>query len=83
MELLFIGIGTGNPEHLTLQAIRALNRADLVLIPREGKDKADLADLRREICAEMLESPVVLAEFDMPLRDPANRSRPPACLRHR
>lgn len=72
MELLLIGIGTGNPEHLTLQAIRALNRADLVLIPRKGKDKADLAELRRAICAEVLENPAVLAEFDMPLRDPAN-----------
>ena len=27
MELLLIGIGTGNPEHLTLQAIRTRNRA--------------------------------------------------------
>lgn len=72
MELLLIGIGTGNPEHLTLQAIRALNRADLVLIPRKGKDKADLAELRRAICAEVLENPAVLAEFDMPLRDPEN-----------
>jgi len=71
MELLLIGIGTGNPEHLTLQAIRALNRADLVLIPRKGKDKADLAELRRAICAEVLENPAVLAEFDMPVRDPA------------
>ena len=25
IELLLIGIGTGNPDHLTLQAIKALN----------------------------------------------------------
>lgn len=72
MELVLVGIGTGNPEHLTLQAIRALNRADLVLIPRKGPDKADLADLRRTICAEVLANPATLAEFDMPVRDPAN-----------
>lgn len=72
MELVLVGIGTGNPEHLTLQAIRALNRADLVLIPRKGADKADLADLRRAICAEVLTNPATLAEFDMPVRDPAN-----------
>lgn len=71
MELLLVGIGTGNPEHLTLQAIRALNRADLVLIPRKGADKADLATLRRAILDEVLTRPATLAEFDMPVRDPA------------
>lgn len=74
MELLLVGIGTGNPEHLTLQAIRALNRADLVLIPRKGAGKEDLAELRRAICAEVLEHPARLVEFDMPVRDPANPS---------
>ena len=72
MELLLIGIGTGNPEHLTLQAIRALNRAELVLIPRKGAEKADLADLRRAICAEVLDHPARIVEFDMPVRDAAN-----------
>ncbi len=74
MELLLVGIGTGNPEHLTLQAIRALNRADLVLIPRKGESKEDLAGLRRAICAEVLAHPARLVEFDMPERDPANPS---------
>lgn len=75
MELLLVGIGTGNPEHLTLQAIRALNRADLVLIPRKGADKADLAELRRAICAEVVTNPATrIIEFDMPVRDPANPS---------
>lgn len=75
MEILLIGIGTGNPEHLTLQAIRALNRADLVLIPRKGEEKGDLADLRRGIVAEVVTNPATrVAEFDMPLRDPATPS---------
>ena len=26
MPIFVIGIGTGNPEHVTIQAIRALNR---------------------------------------------------------
>ena len=75
IQLLLIGIGTGNPEHLTLQAVRALNSADLVLIPRKGPDKADLADLRRSICAEVLTNPAVrIVEFDLPRRDSANPS---------
>jgi precorrin-6A synthase len=73
IELLLVGIGTGNPEHLTLQAIRALNSADLVLIPRKGTDKADLADLRRSICAEVVTNPATrIVEFDLPRRDRTN-----------
>jgi precorrin-6A synthase len=73
IELLLVGIGTGNPEHLTLQAIRALNSADLILIPRKGADKADLADLRRSICAEVVTNPAAkIVEFDLPLRDLTN-----------
>ncbi|NCU19467.1 precorrin-6A synthase (deacetylating) [Candidatus Falkowbacteria bacterium] len=72
IDLTLVGIGTGSPEHLTLQAIRALNAADLVLIPRKGAAKADLADLRRAICAEVITNPATrLAEFDLPLRDEA------------
>lgn len=73
IELLLVGIGTGNPEHLTLQAIKALNSVDLILIPRKGSAKADLADLRRTICAEVMTNPSAkIAEFDLPQRDAAN-----------
>ena len=71
MELFLIGIGTGNPEHLTLQAIRLMNEADLILIPRKGEGKEDLADLRRDIVASVVKSDrVAIAEFDLPVRDP-------------
>lgn len=69
IELLLIGIGTGNPEHLTLQAVRLLNAADLILIPRKGEEKADLAELRRRICTDVLTGPARIAEFDLPRRD--------------
>jgi precorrin-6A synthase len=73
IELLLVGIGTGNPEHLTLQAIRALNSADLILIPRKGADKADLAELRRSICTEVVTNPATrIVEFDLPRRDQDN-----------
>lgn len=72
-RLSLIGIGTGNPEHLTLQAVRAINEAALILIPRKGPDKADLAELRRSICANVLKNPgTKLVEFDLPQRDAAN-----------
>ncbi|NYI26983.1 precorrin-6A synthase [Sulfitobacter geojensis] len=70
--MTLIGIGTGNPEHLTLQAIRAINAQDMILIPRKGAGKADLAELRRAICDEVLTNPTTrIVEFDLPVRDEA------------
>jgi precorrin-6A synthase len=72
-DLTLVGIGTGNPDHLTRQAIIALNAADLILIPRKGASKADLAELRRAICADVVTNPAMrLVEFDLPVRDAAN-----------
>src|SRR6185312_11264874 len=70
LTLSLIGIGCGDPEQLTLAAIRALRAADLVLIPRKGTDKSDLAELRRAICAQVFNDDTSrLVEFDLPLRD--------------
>jgi precorrin-6A synthase len=70
MHLTLIGIGTGNPDHLTLEAVRAINDQDLILIPRKGEGKADLAELRRAICSEVLTNPSTqIVEFDLPVRD--------------
>ncbi|MFT9015147.1 MAG: threonine-phosphate decarboxylase CobD [Acetobacter sp.] len=72
IDLVLVGIGTGNPEHLTLQAVRTLNTADLILIPRKGDDKADLAELRHAICAQVVTNPATrIVTFDMPRRDTA------------
>ena len=69
IELRLVGIGTGNPDHLTRAAMRALNEADLVLLPRKGAAKVALLEVRRLICAEVLTRPVPLVEFDLPVRD--------------
>ncbi|MBR0906180.1 precorrin-6A synthase (deacetylating) [Bradyrhizobium liaoningense] len=72
LTLSLIGIGCGDPAQLTRAAIAAINAADLVLIPRKGTAKSDLADLRRTICAEVLTSARArIAEFDLPVRDAA------------
>lgn len=71
-HLTLIGIGTGNPEHLTLQAIRAMNAQDLILIPHKGAGKDDLAQLRRDICDEVLtNSHTLIVEFRLPVRNEA------------
>jgi len=72
MTLSLIGIGCGDPGQLTRAAIGAINAADLVLIPRKGTAKSDLADLRRTICADVLTSSTTrIAEFDLPVRNVA------------
>src|SRR5690606_33062307 len=38
-DITVIGIGTGNPQHLTLEAIAALEAADIVLVPDKGDEK--------------------------------------------
>ncbi len=68
IDLHLIGIGTGNPDHLTAQAVAAMNHADLILLPRKGQAKSDLIDLRREICARVLTAATRIVEFDLPVR---------------
>ena len=71
--ILVVGIGTGNPEQLTVQAINALNRADVLFIPDKGTGKADLAELRREIVARYVTNPASrMVEYTVPRRDAAN-----------
>ncbi|TPL97677.1 precorrin-6A synthase (deacetylating) [Mesorhizobium sp. B2-3-10] len=68
-KLLVIGIGAGNPDHMTVQAIAGLNRADVLFIPDKGTDKTDLANLRRGICDRFVTNPASRrVEFDVPVR---------------
>jgi precorrin-6A synthase len=46
-----IGIGAGNPEHLTLQAVAAMNRVDVFFTIDKGESTADLAGLRADLLA--------------------------------
>ncbi|MER5171416.1 precorrin-6A synthase (deacetylating) [Thioclava kandeliae] len=65
-----IGIGAGNPDHLTLQAIEEMKACEVILIPLKGAAKDDLAQARRAICARVLpDSGPALREFTLPVRD--------------
>lgn len=50
--MLVIGIGAGNPDHLTLQAIKAMCRADVVFLVEKRRATRPLEDLRRRMLAE-------------------------------
>lgn len=69
-HLHLVGIGTGNPDHLTAQGRKAIAQADMILVPRKGDDKADLAQVREQIVGSIrADAPIV--HFDMPVRDEA------------
>lgn len=54
-RIRIIGIGAGNPEHMTVQAIKALNQVDVFFVPDKGAEKAALRELREEICRRFIE----------------------------
>ena len=69
-RLLVIGIGAGDPEHITAQAVRALNEVDVFFVVDKGGDTRDLVALRKEICERFIEDPSYrMVEVPDPLRD--------------
>lgn len=72
--VLVIGIGAGNPDHVTVQAIDAMNRADVLFIPEKGAEKEALARIRREICERFIQRSYRLVPFAMPPRRAAEES---------
>jgi precorrin-6A synthase len=74
-KLYAIGIGAGDPEHLTVQAIDRLNRVDVFFVLDKGAEKADLVRLRQEILDRFVTRPgyrVVLAQDPPRDRTPAD-----------
>ena len=82
IDLCLVGIGTGNPDHVTRQGARVLNAADLILVPHKGAGKADLAELRLQLCKELVTNPATqVVGFDMPVRDADDPDYPAAVNR--
>ncbi|MDD4866422.1 MAG: precorrin-6A synthase (deacetylating) [Mycobacterium sp.] len=52
-----IGIGAGDPDYVTMQAIGALNDTQVFFAMDKGEQKGDLVALRREICARFIREP--------------------------
>jgi precorrin-6A synthase len=49
-KLFIIGIGAGNRDHITIQAINALNVVDVFFAIDKGSEKVELIRVRHEIC---------------------------------
>lgn len=69
-RILIIGIGAGNPDYITMQAVKALNRTDVFFLMDKGQSKDKLIDLRREICQTYISAdhPYRFVEAECPER---------------
>ena len=71
-KVLIIGIGAGNPDYITVQAINALNEVDLFFMTDKGSEKDDLVRLRRDICERYIkDKPYRIIDVEDPERDRA------------
>jgi precorrin-6A synthase len=73
-----IGIGSGDPEQVTVQAVNVLNTVDVIFMVDKGEGKRELTDLRREICARYISGGgyriVTAADPERDRRAPAYRA---------
>src|SRR5271156_2007508 len=69
-KVMIIGIGAGNPDYVTIQAIDAMNRVDVFFIPDKGIEKADLSRVRRLLMNRYLRADrsVRTVEYKLPSR---------------
>ncbi len=56
-RLLLIGIGTGDPAFVTMQAVAALNAAQVFFVFDKGEEKDELIAVRKAICARYISKP--------------------------
>jgi precorrin-6A synthase len=52
-----IGIGAGDPDYVTAEAVRALNDTQVFFAMDKGEAKSDLVALRRQICERFIREP--------------------------
>lgn len=76
-KVFVIGIGAGNLDYVTIQAVNALNRVDVFFILDKGQQKSDLARIRKEICERFIEDP---AYRWVEVPDPARDTSDPAYM---
>lgn len=67
--ILVIGIGAGHPDYLTIQAIKAMQRAEVFFMPDKGAEKAGLNAIRLGMLERHVEEKSYrLVDFAIPSR---------------
>lgn len=78
-KLKLIGIGAGNPDYITMQAVNALKQVDVVFVTDKGQDTADLLQARKEVCERYMQAkPYRIVEIQDPERDRTTTAYRPA-----
>ena len=70
-KIYVIGIGAGDPEHLTFQAARMIGCTDVFFLLDKGQEKESMIDLRRRLLAEHARGDHRIVEGRDPERDRA------------
>jgi precorrin-6A synthase len=70
-KIYVIGIGAGNPDHLTLQAAKAIGRTDVFFVLDKGEAKESMIELRRQLMKAYGRPSRRIAEGQDPARDRA------------
>jgi precorrin-6A synthase len=74
-RLKLIGIGAGNPDYITVQAINALKQVDVIFVTDKGEDTADLLHARKDVCQRYMQTkPYRIVEIQDPKRDRSSDS---------
>ncbi|HTN98689.1 MAG TPA: precorrin-6A synthase (deacetylating) [Nordella sp.] len=78
-KLFIIGVGAGDPDYITIQAIKALNKVDVFFVIDKGEEKDDLVALRKELCRRYIENSAYrIVEARDPERDRTASAYAPA-----
>jgi precorrin-6A synthase len=78
-KLKLIGIGAGNPDYITVQAINALQQVDVIFATDKGQDSADLLQARKDLCARYMQGKSHrIVEIEDPVRDRSSTGYQPA-----
>ncbi|MFI5780523.1 precorrin-6A synthase (deacetylating) [Nocardia sp. NPDC051570] len=68
-KLFVIGIGAGDPDQVTLQAVAALRRVDVFFVIGKGEGKRELLDVRSAILDAHVDHPYRVVRIDDPPRE--------------
>ncbi|RMI31014.1 precorrin-6A synthase (deacetylating) [Nocardia stercoris] len=70
-KLFVIGIGAGDPEQVTLQAVRAIRQVDVFFMIGKGDTKQELIGVREQILRAHADQPYRVVAIEDPPRDRA------------
>lgn len=66
MGILYgIGVGPGDPEHLTLKAVRMIKESDIIVLPNKSKEDCYAYQIVKQVISEIPEKQIICCDFPM------------------